>query len=321
MKAFVYERYGGPGVLELKDLPEPDVTDDGVLVRIRATSVNPVDWHTMTGTPYLIRMQAGLRRPKNERLGVDFAGTVEAVGKDVTHLQTGDDVFGARNGAFAEFVSVKEAVVAKPPNVSFEDAAAIPVAGITALQGLRDKGHLQAGQHVLVNGASGGVGTYAVQIAKAFGADVTAVCSTRNVEQTRAIGADRVIDYTREDFTRSGERYDIMFDVAGNRSWSECKRVLKDDAKLVIAGGSKKNRLIGPMGKVVRMRLASVPGNRDVAMFLAKTNREDMATLQELLASGKVKSMIDRTYSLNELPDALGYLGEGHARGKIVVTV
>jgi NADPH:quinone reductase-like Zn-dependent oxidoreductase len=321
MKAFTYERYGGPGVLELKDLPEPEVTDDGVLVRIRATSVNPVDWHTMTGTPYLVRIQAGLRRPKNERLGVDFAGTVEAVGKDVTHLQPGDDVFGARNGAFAEYVSVKEAVVAKPPNVSFEEAAAIPVAGITALQGLRDKGHLQPGQHVLVNGASGGVGAYAVQIAKAFGADVTAVCSTRNVEQTRAIGADRVIDYTREDFTRSGERYDIMFDVAGNRSWSECKRVLKDDANLVIAGGSKKNRLIGPMGKVIRTRLASVPGNRDVAMFLAKTNREDMATLQDLLASGKVKSMIDRTYSLDELPDALGYLSEGHARGKIVVTV
>ena len=321
MKAFVYERYGGPGVLELKDIPEPEVTDDGVVVRIRATSVNPVDWHTMTGTPYLVRMQAGLRRPKNERLGVDFAGTVEAVGKDVTHVKPGDDVFGARNGAFAEYVSVKDAVVAKPSNVSFEEAAAIPVAAITALQGLRDKGHLQPGQHVLVNGASGGVGTYAVQIAKAFGADVTAVCSTRNVEQTRAIGADRVIDYTREDFTRSGERYDVMLDVAGNRSWSDCKRVLTDDAKLVIAGGPKKNRLLGPIGKVIRMRLASIPGNRDVAVFLAKTNREDMATLQELLASGKVKSVIDRTYSLNELPDAMGYLGEGHARGKIVVTV
>jgi NADPH:quinone reductase-like Zn-dependent oxidoreductase len=321
VKAFVYERYGGPGVLELKNLPEPEVTDDGVLVRIRATSVNPVDWHTMTGAPYLVRMQAGLRRPKNERLGVDFAGTVEAVGKDVTHVKPGDDVFGARNGAFAEYVSVKDAVVAKPANVSFEEAAAVPVAAVTALQGLRDKGQLRAGQHVLVNGASGGVGTYAVQIAKAFGAQVTAVCSTRNVEQTRSLGADRVVDYTQEDFTRSGERYDLMFDVAGNRSWSHCKRVLKDDAKLVIAGGPKKNRLLGPIGKVIRMRLASVPGNRDVAVFLAKTNREDMATLQELLASGKVKSVIDRTYSLNELPEAMGYLGEGHARGKIVVTV
>jgi NADPH:quinone reductase-like Zn-dependent oxidoreductase len=321
MKAFVYERYGGPGVLELKNLPEPEVTDDGVLVRIRATSVNPVDWQTMTGAPYLVRMQAGLRRPKNERLGVDFAGTVEAVGKDVTHVKPGDDVFGARNGAFAEYVSVKDAVVAKPANVSFEEAAAVPVAAVTALQGLRDKGQLRAGQHVLVNGASGGVGTYAVQIAKAFGAQVTAVCSTRNVEQTRSLGADRVVDYTQEDFTRSGERYDLMFDVAGNRSWSHCKRVLKDDAKLVIAGGPKKNRLLGPIGKVIRMRLASVPGNRDVAVFLAKTNREDMATLQELLASGKVKSVIDRTYSRNELPEAMGYLGEGHARGKIVVTV
>jgi NADPH:quinone reductase-like Zn-dependent oxidoreductase len=320
VKAFVYERYGRPEVLELRDVPEPDLADDGVLVRVRARSVNPVDWHTMTGTPYLIRTQTGLRGPKNDRLGVDFAGTVEAVGKDVTHVQAGDDVFGARNGAFAEYVSVKEAVVAKPANLSFEEAAAVPVAGITALQGLRDKGQLRAGQHVLVNGASGGVGTYAVQIAKALGAKVTAVCSTRNVEQTHAIGADRVIDYTQEDFTRSGERYDLMLDVAGNRSWSDCKRVLKDDAKLVIAGGPKKNPLLGPIGKVIRMRLVSIPGNRDVMTFLAKTNRADMATLQELLASGKVKSVIDRTYGFDELPDAMSYLGEGHARGKIVVT-
>jgi NADPH:quinone reductase-like Zn-dependent oxidoreductase len=321
MKAFICKRYGRPDVLELNDLPQPDVTDDGVLVRVKATSVNPVDWHLMTGTPYLIRMKAGLRRPKEERLGVDFAGTVEAVGKDVTHVQPGEDVFGARSGAFAEYVSVKDAVIAKPENISFEEAAAVPVAGVTALQGLRDKGQLQPGQHVLVNGASGGVGTYTVQVAKALGAEVTAVCSTRNVEQTRALGADRVIDYTQEDFTRSGERYDIMFDVAGNRSWSECKRVLKDDARLVIAGGPKKNRLLGPIGKLVRTRLAALPGNREVASFLAKTNRDDMAILRELLASGKVKSVIDRTYGFNELPDALSYLGEGHARGKIVVSV
>jgi NADPH:quinone reductase-like Zn-dependent oxidoreductase len=321
MKAFVYERYGRPEVLELKDLPAPEVADDAVLVRIRATSVNPVDWHIMTGKPYAIRTQTGLRRPKNERLGVDFAGTVEAVGKDVLHVQPGDDVFGARNGAFAEYVSVKDAVVVKPENLSFEEAAAVPVAAVTALQGLRDRGKLQAGQHVLVNGASGGVGTYTVQIAKALGAQVTAVCSTRNVEQTRAIGADRVIDYTQDDFTRSGERYDIMFDVAGNRSWSDCKRVLKDDARLVIAGGPKKNPLIGPLGKAIRMRLASLPGNREVSTFLAKTNRDDMTALTELLASGMVKSVIDRTYAFDELPDALGYLGEGHARGKIVVSV
>jgi NADPH:quinone reductase-like Zn-dependent oxidoreductase len=321
MKAFTYERYGNPDVLELKDLPAPEVADGGVLVRVRATSVNPVDWHTMTGMPGLIRMQAGLRRPKEQRLGVDFAGTVEAIGKDVTHVKPGDDVFGARNGAFAEYVSVKEAVVAKPANVTFEEAAAVPVAAVTALQGLRDKGQLQAGQHVLVNGASGGVGTYAVQIAKALGATVTAVCSTRNVGQTHAIGADRVMDYTQEDFTRSGELYDILFDVAGSRSWSECKRVLKRDAKLVIAGGPKKNRLLGPIPRVIRLRLLSLGGSRDVMVFLAKTNRADMATLQELLASGEIKSVIDRTYAFEELPDAMRYLGEGHARGKIVVTV
>ena len=321
MNAFVYKRYGSPDVLELKTLPEPEVADDNVLVRVRAVSVNPVDWHTMTGTPALVRMQAGLRRPKDERLGVDFAGTVEAVGKDVKRLKAGDDVFGARNGAFAEYVTVRDAVVAKPANVTFEQAAAVPVAAVTALQGLRDKGELQAGQHVLVNGASGGVGTYTVQIAKALGAKVTAVCSTRNVEQTHAIGADRVIDYTREDFTRSGERYDILFDVAGSRSWSECKRVLKDDAKLVIAGGPKKNRLLGPIPRVIRLRLLSLVGSRDVKVFLANTNREDMATLQDLLAGGQVKSVIDRTYGFDELPDAMRYLGEGHARGKIVVTV
>jgi NADPH:quinone reductase-like Zn-dependent oxidoreductase len=321
MKAFVYKRYGSPDVLELRDLAEPEVADDNVLVRVRAVSVNPVDWHTMTGTPALVRMQAGLRRPKDERLGVDFAGTVEAVGKDVKRLKPGDDVFGARNGAFAEYVTVRDAVVAKPANVTFEEAAAVPVAAVTALQGLRDKGELQAGKHVLVNGASGGVGTYTVQIAKALGAKVTAVCSTRNVEQTHAIGADRVIDYTREDFTRSGERYDILFDVAGSRSWSECKRVLKNDAKLVIAGGPKKNRLLGPIPRVIRLRLLSLVGSRDVKVFLAKTNRDDMATLQELLAGGKIKSVIDRTYGFDELPDAMRYLGEGHARGKIIVTV
>jgi NADPH:quinone reductase-like Zn-dependent oxidoreductase len=321
MKAYVYERYGGSEVLQLKEVPQPDLADENVLVRVRATSVNPVDWHTMTGMPGLVRMSAGLRRPKNERLGVDFAGTVEAVGKDVTHLRPGDDVFGARNGAFAEYVTVRDAVVAKPANVTFEEAAAAPVAAVTALQGLRDKGQLQSGQHLLVNGASGGVGTYAVQIGKALGAKVTAVCSTRNVEQTHALGADRVIDYTREDFTRSGELYDLLFDVAGNRSWSECTRVLQDDAKVVIAGGPKKNRLLGPIPHVIWFRLRSLPGSRDVAMYIAKTNRDDMATVQELFASGKLRSVIDRTYGFEQLPAAMSYLGEGHARGKIVVTV
>ena len=290
-------------------------------MRVRATSVNPVDWHTMTGMPALVRTQAGLRRPKNERLGVDFAGTVEAVGKDVTHLKPGDDVFGARNGAFAEYVTVRDAVVAKPADVTFEEAAAVPVAAVTALQGLRDKGQLKAGQHVLVNGASGGVGTYAVQIAKAFGAKVTAVCSTRNVEQAHAIGADRVIDYTREDFTRSGERYDIFFDVAGSRSWSECKRVLSDDAKVVIAGGPKKNRLLGPIPRVIWFKLMSLAGSRDTVVLPCEDQPGRHGDAAGAAASGKVKSVIDRTFGFEELPDAMRYLGEGHARGKVVVTV
>jgi NADPH:quinone reductase-like Zn-dependent oxidoreductase len=322
MKAFTYERYGGPGVLELKELPEPEVTDDGVLVRIRATSVNPVDWHTMTGTPYLVRMQAGLRRPKNERLGVDFAGTVEAVGKDVTHLQPGDDVFGARNGAFAEYVSVKQAVVAKPPNVSFEEAAAIPVAGVTALQGLRDKGQLQPGQHVLVNGASGGVGIFAVQLAKALGAShVTAVCSTRNVEQSRSLGADRVIDYTREDYTRSGEHYDLLIDVAGNQSWRANRRVLDPKGRRVLVGMPQGNRLIGPLARLAGFMAVRQFSKDRQSFFVCKPNRENLAFLTELIEAGRVRPVIDRVYPLTEVAEALETMGEGHVQGKLVVRI
>jgi NADPH:quinone reductase-like Zn-dependent oxidoreductase len=243
VKAIVHERYGGPpDVLELREVDKPVVGDDEMLVRVHATSVNPVDWHTVTGTPYLVRMMAGLLKPKSEFLGVDFAGTVEAVGKDVTQFQPGDEVFGARDGAFADYVCVREerAVVHKPAGVTFEQAAAVAVAAISALQGLRDKGQIQSGQKVLINGASGGVGTFAVQIAKSFGAEVTGVCSTRNVEIVRSIGADHVIDYTQEDFTLSEQRYDLMLDVAGNRSWSDCKRVLNEKATLVLVGGPKK---------------------------------------------------------------------------------
>ncbi len=284
MRAMVYERYGPPNVLELKEIERPAVVDDGVLVRVHAASVNPFDWHFLTGTPYLTRLGAGLRKPKNHVLGVDFAGTVEAVGKEVTQFHPGDEVFGARNGAFGEYVCVRKSVALKPANLTFEQAAAVPVAGVTALQGLRDKGRLQAGHKVLINGASGGVGTFAVQIAKSFGAEVTGVCSTRNVDAVRSLGADHVIDYTQGDFTRSGQRYDLMFDVAGNRSWSECKRVLTDNATLVVVGGRKTNRWIGPMGDGIKKRLVSLPGSRRVVSpFLAKITREDLAVLKELL--------------------------------------
>jgi NADPH:quinone reductase-like Zn-dependent oxidoreductase len=321
MRAIVRNRYGTPDVLELQEIEKPDVTDDGVLVRVRAASVNRADWYFLTGTPYLARVQMGLRKPKSEGVGTDFAGTVEAVGKDITDFRAGDEVFGGRTGAFAEYVNVRDAVVPKPANVSFEEAAAVPIAALTALQGLRDKGRLQPGQKVLVNGASGGVGTFAVQIAKALGAEVTAVCSTRNVEQARASGADRVVDYNREDFTRTGERYDLMFDVASSRSWRACKRVLNPGAILVMAGAPKGNAVTGPLSHIAAVRLASLRSGRKVVNFVAKFNRPDLKFLGELLAAGKVKPVVERTYELSEAADALRYMGEGHAEGKIVITV
>jgi NADPH:quinone reductase-like Zn-dependent oxidoreductase len=322
MKAMIYERYGGPDVVEAREVEKPELADEGMLVRVQAASVNPYDWHMLTGTPYLVRLSAGLSRPKSPLLGGDFSGTVEAVGADVDGFEPGDEVFGTRTGAFAEYVCARNAVARKPPNVSFEEAAAVGIAAVTALQGLRDKGKLQPGQKVLVNGASGGVGTYAVQIAKALGADVTGVCSTGNVDLVRSVGADRVVDYTKEDFTRGADRFDLILDIAGNRSWAECKRVLNEEGILVIVGGPKTNRWVGPLGIAVGRRLASTAGSRRVvAPFLAKLNREDMTALAELLANGKVKSVIDRHYVLNDLPEALGYVGTGHARAKVVITV
>jgi NADPH:quinone reductase-like Zn-dependent oxidoreductase len=324
VRAIVYENYGSPDVLRLSEIDRPAVTDDGVLVRVHAASVNPVDWHTMTGTPYLVRMQAGLRRPKTKELGVDFAGTVEAVGKDVTQFQPGDEVFGARNGSLAEYVCVREerAVVHKPAGVTFEHAGAVAVAAISALQGLRDKGKIQSGEKVLINGASGGVGSFAVQIAKWLGAEVTGVCSTRNVETARSIGADRVIDYTGVDFTRNGDRYDLILDIAGNRSWSDYKRVLDDKGTLVVVGGPKENRWIGPLSQALKLRVGSIAGSRRVvAPFLAKINKADLLVLQELLEAGLVRTVVDRQYELSEAPEAFRYLGDGHARGKVVVTV
>jgi len=321
MRAIVRDTYGPPDVLELGETDKPELADDGVLVRVRAASINAADWYELTGTPYVARMQTGLRKPKSNMLGVDFAGTVEAVGRDVTQLRSGDDVFGGRSGAFAEYVCARKAVVAKPAALTFEEAAAVPVAALTALQGLRDKGQLQEGQKVLINGASGGVGTFAVQIAKALGAEVTGVCSTRNVDIARSLGADHVIDYTREDFTRSDRRYDLLLDIAGSRSWSECKRVLNPKATLVIVGAPKGNRSLGPLGHIAKVRLASIPSSQRAVFFVAKFNMPDMVVLRDLLESGKVKPVIDKGYELNEIADAFRYLGEGHAQGKIVVTV
>ena len=323
MKAAVRDRFGSPDVVELREIEKPTPADDEVLVRVRAASVSPADWYSVTGRPYVGRPQMGLLKPKSNRLGVDFAGQVEAVGKDVTQFRPGDEVFGGRDGAFAEYVCVREerAVVPKPANVTFEQAAAVPIAAITALQGLRDKGQIQPGHMVLINGASGGVGTFAVQIAKALGAEVTGVCSTRNVDLVGSIGADHVVDYIREDFTRSDRRYDLMLDVAGSRSWSECTRVLDPQATLVIVGAPKGNRLLGPLSHIVKVRLAAFRSSRKVVFFIAKFNKEDMQVLQELLETGKVTPVIDKRYALSEIADALRYMGEGHARGKIVITV
>ena len=322
MKAIIHNTYGSPDVLELQEIDKPDPTDDEVLVRVRAASVNPVDWYSLTGTPYVGRMQMGLRKPKSSSVRIDFAGTVEAVAGNVTEFRPGDEVFG-RSGAFAEYVCARadEALALKPANLTFEQAAAVPLAALTALQALRDTGQLQPGQKVLINGASGGVGTFAVQIAKALGAEVTGVCSTRNVDLVRSLGADHVIDYTQEDFTRSGRRHDLMLDLAGSRSWSACRRVLNPQATLVIVGAPKGNRLLGPLGHIARILLAALRSSQKAVFFIAKINKEDLVVLRELLEAGKVTPVIDRRYELSDIADALRYLGEGHAQGKIVLTV
>ncbi|MCE7983343.1 MAG: NAD(P)-dependent alcohol dehydrogenase [Caldilinea sp. CFX5] len=322
MKAIVYHEYGSPDVLKVEEIATPTPKEDELLVRVHATSVNPAEWYAMTGL-YIARMDSGWRKPKDNRLGVDFAGVVEAVGSHVKRFRPGDAVFGARHGAFAEYLCVREerAVVLKPENITFEQAASVPTAALTALQGLRDHGQLQPGQQVLINGASGGVGTFAVQIAKALGAEVTGVCSTRNVAIVRSLGADHVIDYSQEDFTRCGRRYDLLLDVAGSRSWWECKRVLTPKATCVIVGAPKGNRWIGPLRHVIDMRLASLLSSRTATFFVAKVNPADLVVLQALLASGQVTPVIDRRYTLADLPAAMCYLGDGHAQGKIVVTM
>ena len=325
MKAIVYHNYGSPDVLRLEEIEKPVPDDNQVLVRVRAASVNPLDWHFMEGSPYIVRLiGVGLLKPKVAQLGVDFAGTVEAVGRNVTQFKPGDDVFGGRTGAFAEYVSVlaDQAVVLKPANLTFEQAASVPIAAITALQGLRDKGKIQPGQKVLINGASGGVGTFAVQIAKSFGADVTGVCSTRNVDMVRSIGANQVIDYTKEDFTKSGQRYDLILDNVGNHSLLENRRVLTPRGKYVLIGGGGLNdgRWIGALARPITALVLSRFVTQDMGMMLADLNKEDLTVLRDLMQAGKVTPVIDRTYTFSQVPEALRYLEEGHARGKVAIS-
>jgi NADPH:quinone reductase-like Zn-dependent oxidoreductase len=319
MKAVVHHRYGPPDVLKVEEVDSPVAGHNQVLVRVHACSVNPLDYVNLTGLP-LARIGSGIRRPRSGRLGVDFAGTVEGV-SGVTQVKPGDEVFGVRSGALAEYVCVRDTIALKPANLTFEQAAAVPVAALTTLQALRDKGRIRTGQTVLINGASGGVGTFAVQIAKWYGAEVTGVCGTKNADLVRSLGADQVIDYTREDFTRSRQRYDVMIDIAGNRSWSECRRVLADDAMLVLMGGPKTNRWVGPFGHVARTWVVSLRASQTVVFFLGKANREDLETLRELLEAGELTPVIDRRYELLDVAEALRYLGEGHARAKIVISL
>jgi NADPH:quinone reductase-like Zn-dependent oxidoreductase len=320
MKAIVYRRYGSPGVLQYEEIDMPTVGDDQVLIKVRVASVNPFDWHFMRGTPYLLRIQAGLRQPKETRLGVDVAGQVEAVGRNVTRFRTGDEVFGSCRGAFAEYACASEsALVMKPDHVTPEQAAATPMAAYTALQGLRDKGQVQPGQKVLINGASGGVGTFAVQIARSFGADVTGVCSTRNVDIVRSLGADRVIDYTQEDFTRSGQCYDVIFDCVANHSLSAVRRALNPKGKYIMVGGPTGRWMIGLLARAIAALLWSRFVSQTMIMFTAKRSQQDLTIMCELMKTGKVTAVIDKRYRLSEVPEAVRYLEQGHARGKVVI--
>ena len=323
MKAILNCEYGVDS-LQLRELEKPAPLDNEVLVRVRAASINPVDGHMIRGS-WLMRPMSGLRKPKNTRFGTDYSGIVEAIGKDVTNFKPGDEVFGAKNGAVADYICVKadRATVMKPNNVTFEQAGSVAVAGLTALQGLRDKGRIQSGQKVLINGASGGVGTFAVQIAKAFGADVTGVCSTRNVDLVKSIGADRVIDYTKEDFTKTDQRYDMIYDLVGNHSFSERRNILKPNGICVLAGVGGAGlhpgmwgRVLGNFATVFKSKFTS----QKFVFYIAELTKDDLNVLRDLMQSGKVAPVIDRTYKISETQDAVRYLEEGHARGKVVIT-
>jgi NADPH:quinone reductase-like Zn-dependent oxidoreductase len=334
MKAAVYTRYGPPDVVRIRDIEKPIPKDNEVLIRVRAASVNPLDGGVMKGTPYITRIVTGLRKAKITRVGVDVAGQVEAIGSNVKQFKAGDEVFGVCvrdpqasgirvwvcQGAFAEYACAPESVlVLKPDSLTFDQAASAPVAAFTALQGLRDKGHIQPGQKVLINGAAGGVGTFAVQIAKSFGAEVTGVCSTRNVGMVRSIGADHVIDYTQEDFTKCGQRYDLIFDCVGNHSFSACRRVLEPKGILIMAGEMSGRGMFGILARVSTALVQSRFMSQKAVTFLARPNKEDLSIIQNLMEAGKVKPVIDRRYRLHEVPDAIRYLEEKHARGKVLI--
>jgi NADPH:quinone reductase-like Zn-dependent oxidoreductase len=319
MKAIVYRQYGSPDVLRVEEIERPVPRDNEVLIRVYAASVNPADL-LFRGTSFIVRILTGLRKPKDIRLGRDAAGQVEAVGRNVAQFKPGDQVFGSCRGAFAEYARTSEsALVIKPDNVTFEQAASVPLAALTALQGLRDKGHIQPGQKVLINGAAGGVGTFAVQIAKSSGADVTGVCSTRNVEMVWSIGADRVIDYTHEDFTKGRQRYDLIFDCVGNHSLSACRRVLNPHGICVLVGAPHKVRIV--LTRALKALVLSRFVSQKFVIFIARSSKEDLTIMRELMSAGKVTPVIDRRYSLSEVPEAIRYLEEGHARGKVVITL
>jgi NADPH:quinone reductase-like Zn-dependent oxidoreductase len=324
MTAVVYCDYGTADVLKVMEITKPVPKDNQVLVRVRAASLNPYDWHFLRGTPYIMRLGIGLRKPSSTRLGVDFAGTVEAVGKDVTQFKVGDEVYGGKGGAFAQYICANEkSVVAKPSNISFEEAGSVHIAGHTALLALRDHGKVQAGQKVLINGASGGVGTFAVQLGKALGAHITGVCSTRNVEMVRSLGADEVIDYTKQDFANNGKQYDVILDNVPNHSLADCRRALTANGKYIMIGGGgpEDGKVIGPFARVIKIMLTKPLVSQQMEMMMSDPQHEDMVYLRDLMQSGKVKPVIDRTYKLEQIADAMRYLETGHARGKVVLTV
>jgi NADPH:quinone reductase-like Zn-dependent oxidoreductase len=320
MKAIIFTQYGSPDVLQLVEVEKPTPNENQVLVKVQAAAANPLDWHRMRADPFLVRLDGGFFKPKNPKLGADLAGIVEAVGRNVTEFKPGDAVFGGSGGAFAEYACVHEKYLAlKPANVSFAAAASTPVVGFTALQGLRDAGQIQAGQKVLINGASGGIGTFAVQLAKSYGTDVTGVCSTRNLEMVRSIGADHVVDYTQEDFTRNGRQYDLIYDTVGNRSVTDYKRALTPQGTCVIAGFTTLPRLFEHM---LLGPLRSKSGGKKVGMMgTAKPNKADLLVIKEMLETGQVVPVIDRYYPLAETADAIRYLETLRARGKVIITV
>ena len=326
MKAIFYEGFGSPDILKCQEIEKPTPGDTEILIKVRAASINPLDWKVMKGGPFPIRVLLGLGKPKLKRPGVDVAGEVEAIGRNETQFKPGDEVFGTCMGAFAEYATsasvfgLKSVLVAKPENVTFEQAASTPVAALTALQGLRDKGRIQAGQNVLINGAAGGVGTFAVQLARLFGTNVTGVCSTSNVDMVRSIGADRVIDYTKNEFTQSGERYDLFLDCVGNHSLSACRRVLNPKGILVMVGAPDDGRVLGLITRLIGALVWSWFGAKKMVFFIARMNKEDLITMGEFIAAGKVTPVIDRRYRLGEVSEAFRYMEKGHARGKVIIT-